>query len=166
MSNHWKQYGVPHKGWTLENVIDVREYGQSEEDTCYESCMMCGNERIRYVHIVTHDEVAEEYRVGCICAEKMTNDYVNPIRIENELRNRANRRKNWQNREWKISKNGNRYINFEEHLLLIYKDKSSGKYKVKIGDRFGAKTFDTLSQAKNAVFDGITYLKEKDQWLK
>jgi len=164
MSNHWKQYGVPHKGWTLKNVIDVREDGQSEEDTSYESCMMCGNERIRYVHIVTHDEVAEEYRVGCVCAEKMTNDYVNPKRLEKELRNRASRRKTWQNREWKISKNGNRYLDFEQHHLLIYKDKNSGKYKVKIGEKFGKKTFETLPDAKDAVFNGIAYLKEKDQW--
>lgn len=33
MANLWKQQGVPHKGWTLENVYDVREDGQSEDDT-------------------------------------------------------------------------------------------------------------------------------------
>lgn len=30
MANFWKQHGIPHKGWTLVDVIDVREDGQSE----------------------------------------------------------------------------------------------------------------------------------------
>ena len=70
MANFWKQHGIPHKGWTLVDVIDVREDGQSEWETDYETCMMCGNEKIRYVHILEHPEVDEEFRVGCTCAEK------------------------------------------------------------------------------------------------
>ena len=57
--------------------------------------MMSGNEKIRYVHIVEHAEVGEAFRVGCTCAEKLTNDYLNPERRERELRNRVNRRINW-----------------------------------------------------------------------
>ena len=70
--------GNPHKGWELENVIDIRDDGQSEHDTEYETCMMFGNETIRYIHIVSYPEVEDSFRVGCVCAEKMTNDYVNP----------------------------------------------------------------------------------------
>jgi hypothetical protein len=95
MANFWKQQGVPHKGWTLVDVIDVREDGQPEWETDYETCMMCGNEKIRYVHIVEHPEIEEEFRVGCTCAEKMTSDYLNPKRREKELRNKASRRINW-----------------------------------------------------------------------
>lgn len=73
----------------------VREDGQAKWETDYETCMMCGNEKIRYVHIVEHAEVGEAFRVGCTCAVKMTNDYLNPERRERELRNRANRRINW-----------------------------------------------------------------------
>ena len=64
MTNFWKQNGIPHKGWTLVDVIDVREDGQSESDTEYEKCMMCGNEKIRYVHILEHAEISYEFRVG------------------------------------------------------------------------------------------------------
>ena len=100
MPNHWKQFGVPHRGWQLKDVIDIREEGQAEWETDYETCMMCGNEKIRYVHIVTHEEVCEEFRVGCNCAERMTEDYLNPERRERELRNRANRKTNWKNKQW------------------------------------------------------------------
>jgi hypothetical protein len=98
----------------LVDVIDVREDGQPEWETDYETCMMCGNEKIRYVHIVEHTEVGEEFRVGCTCAEKMTNDYLNPERRERELRNRANRRISWTKKDWKRSKNSNYFLNIEE----------------------------------------------------
>jgi hypothetical protein len=164
MANYWKQQGIPHKGWTLVDVVDVRENGQSEEDTEYETCMMCGNEKIRYVHIVEHVELGNEFRVGCTCAEKMTNDYLNPERRERELRNRANRRINWTKKDWKRSKNGNHFLNIEEHHLLIYRVKNTNKYKVKIDETFGKKTFDTLEKAKIAAFNGMEYLKDKEEW--
>ena len=164
MTNHWKHQGIPHKGWTLEDVIDIREDGQEEWETDYETCMMCGNEKIRYVHILTHPDIDEEFRVGCICAENMTDDYVNPQQREKELRNRTNRRINWTKKEWKRSKNGNYYLTVQGHHLLIYRDKKSKKFKVKIGDIFGKKTFDNLDKAKVAVFNGIEYLKESGDW--
>lgn len=158
MANHWKQQGIPHKGWTLVNVIDVREDGQAEWETDYETCMMCGNEKIRYVHIVAHSEVAEEFRVGCTCAEKMTNDYLNPAKREKELKNKANRRINWTKREWKRSKSGNHFLNINGTHILIYKDNRSNKFKVKVGATFGKKSFDSLQAAKIAAFNGLEYL--------
>lgn len=108
--NYWNKSDVPHKGWNLESVYDIKEDGQSADDTTYEECMMCGNERIRYVHVLTHPEVSQDFKVGCVCAEKMTNDYVNPRRIENSLRNKSSRRINWAKRTWKHSKNGNLFF--------------------------------------------------------
>ena len=51
--------------------------------------MMCGKEKIRFVHILEHNEVIEEFRVGCVCSEKMTDDYTNPMQLENDVRNKA-----------------------------------------------------------------------------
>lgn len=164
MANHWKQKGIPHKGWTLVDVIDVREDGQQEWETDYEVCMMCGHEKIRYVHILQHKEIEEEFRVGCTCSEKMTNDYINPLKREGELRNRANRRISWIKKEWKRSKNGNYYLTAEENHLLIYVDNRTGKYKIKIGETFGKRFFDNVDLAKIAVFNGIEYLKSKGEW--
>gem|GEM_PF-2790679 len=67
-------------------------------------------------------------------------------------------------KDWKRSKNGNHFLNIEEHHLLIYRDKKTNKYKVKIGETFGKKTFDTLEQAKIAAFNGMEYLKDKGEW--
>jgi len=164
MVDYWKQPGIPRKGWTLLHVIDIREDGQSESDTDYETCMMCGNEKIRYVHVVEHSEVSSEFRVGCSCAEKMTEDYVNPARREKDVRNRSSRLLNWTKKQWKKSKNGTYYLKIEERLLLIFQDKKTSKYKVKIGDTFGEKAFDKIEKAKVAVFKGIEFLKEKGRW--
>lgn len=164
MGNLWKQSGVPHRGWSLLDVIDVREDEQREDETDYETCMMCGNEKIRYVHIVEHAEIDEEFRVGCMCAEKMTNDYVNPAKREKDLRNRANRRKNWSRKNWQLSKKGNLYLKIEGHLLVIYTDKKTGKYKVMIDETTGVKSFETIDQAKVAAFNGVEYYKESGDW--
>ncbi len=164
MSNFWKISGIPHKGWILEYVYDIREDGQFVDEDEYETCMMCNYERIRYVHVVTYKDVEEEYRVGCICAEKMTDDYVKPKKHEQRLRNKFHRCINWLKKEWKTSKNGNFYLKVKKHHILIYKDKKSGKFRCKIGDHFGKKQFDTFELAKIAVFHGIEYFKEKNEW--
>jgi hypothetical protein len=127
MNNHWNLPDIPRKGWRLLDVIDIREDGQSVEDTKYEICMMCGNDRIRFVHIVEHDEIGEEFKVGCDCAEKMTNDYVNPLKLERNLRNRAVRRAKWISKEWHFNEKGNQYLKKEGHYFLIFKDPKSGK---------------------------------------
>lgn len=159
MSNYWNTAGIPHKGWEYETIIDLKEEGED-----YETCMMCGREEIRYVHVVSHDEVAETYRVGCVCAEKMTDDYANPKERQKRLENRAKRKESWKYREWKQSQKGNEYLKFEGHLLLIYTDKKSGKFKCKIDDEFGSKSYKYLSEAKAGIFDKIEELKGQGNW--
>ncbi|MGV8814714.1 MAG: hypothetical protein ACOH2D_11460 [Gelidibacter sp.] len=164
MSNYWNIPGVPHKGWVLDYVHDIREDGQSQDETTYETCMMCNNERIRYVHVLNHKDFGDEFRVGCVCAERMTNDYVNPKKQEQRLRNNSQRRINWLKKEWKISKNGNLYLKKSDHHIVIYKDKKTQKFKCIIGDLFGNKQFENLEHAKIAVFNGIEYLKVNNKW--
>ena len=105
--------------------IDVPENAQDEDDTDYETGMMCGKGKIRVVHILEHNQVIEEFRVGYVCSEKLTDDYTNPMQLENDLRNKALRRTNWINKEWKFSKNGNQYLHKDGHYFLIYRVKKT-----------------------------------------
>lgn len=57
MTNYWKKSGIPHKGWILKYVIGVRQDGESEDETDYKTCMMCGNEKIRYVDLETDNNL-------------------------------------------------------------------------------------------------------------
>lgn len=61
--NLWDVKGVPHKGWKCEEVIDVGDENLSSDKIEYEQCEMCGNEKIRYVHIMKHDNYFKELRV-------------------------------------------------------------------------------------------------------
>ena len=164
MTNLWKQQGIPHKGWTLVYVYDVREDGQSANETSYETCMMCGREKIRYVHVVSHPDYGDELLVGCQCAEKLTDDYINPQLREKELRNRNRQRSGFLKRKWKISAKGNEYLKIDNHHILILEDSKTHKFSVKIDDNWGKKHFDTPEQAKTAAFKGIEYYKNRGEW--
>ena len=85
----WDKKDIPHKGWTEIGMEDLGEEAEFGEDIEYERCEMCGNEKIRYVHIMTHPEFPGELRVGCICACHMTDDYENPEARERDLKNRV-----------------------------------------------------------------------------
>jgi hypothetical protein len=159
MSNHWNIPGVPHKGWEYETIIDLRDEGEE-----YETCMMCGKEDLRYVHVLSHDEVSETFRVGCVCAEKMTGDYINPKERQRQLENRAKRKETWKYKDWKKSLKGNYYYKFEGHLLVIFRDSRSNKFKCIIDDKFGSKVYQYLSEAKEAIFCKMVDMKVKGLW--
>jgi hypothetical protein len=165
MQGKWSLEGIPHKGWNIIDVIDIREDGQTEEETLYESCMMCGNEKIRYVHIVQHLEVTEDFRVGCVCAEKMTGDYINPKQREKELRNKNNRRINWLKRKWRVSRKGGQSINIDGNNVGIFNDTYyPDKFKCRINKVFGTILYATPELAKIGLFNKIEELKLKNRW--
>jgi hypothetical protein len=147
LSGLWNQAGVPHRGWTCIDVEDL------EEPTA--TCEMCGKEEIRFVHVMEHRERTEPLRVGCICAEKMSEDYVNPRRREEALKNRARRRGNWLKRKWRISRNGNPFLNVDgvNVTVFTYKGRRAGKWGFKVADTFGDEAFGQIEEAKLAAFD-------------
>ena len=157
------QPGVPHKRWSLQDVIDLhidegREYGD------YERCQFCGQEQIRYVHLVRHVSYPDTLRVGCICAEHMTEDYVNPRRIEGELRRRAMRRSRWPNlRAWRQSRKGNWYMNTKDgHNVGIFETEDGG-YMVWIDNRSGRIKYPSLHAAKIGIFDALERLEGRQK---
>ncbi|MEI7038226.1 hypothetical protein [Fulvimonas yonginensis] len=151
-ANRWDTAGVPHKGWTCVDVIDLRADGEPADETDYATCQMCGNEKIRYVHVMAHPALDEHLEVGCVCAEKMSDDYEGPKRREATLRNRAVRRARWLRRKWRVSAKGNSFLNLEGYNLVVYPTKA-GSWGYKIGGRFGGRTYPTSSEAKLALFD-------------
>lgn len=105
----WDSLGVPHKGWTLVGFEDIKE----NPDVDYETCEMCGNERIRFIHILSHPDYNGFMRVGCTCAEKMTDDYVTHREHENYMQKRASRRSNFMKQEWYKNQNGNWILKYK-----------------------------------------------------
>ncbi len=123
----WDNPGIPHKGWTLVDCVDLAEESSDDEEIKYETCEMCHNERIRYVHILTHPNYSGEMRVGRDCACKMTEDYETPQENERRLRNRSARQRNFLKQEWFRNSNGNWVLRYKgEHITAVYKNGSYG----------------------------------------
>ena len=118
----WNKADIPHKGWEYIGMEDLGEDIHYGEEVQYEQCDMCGYERIRYVHILKHRDVSQEFRVGRDCASRMIEDYVNPEQNERELRNRANRRKNFLKQEWRyMVQTGNYTLRYKGENITIVK---------------------------------------------
>ena len=153
MNGLWTEPGIPHKGWRLIDVIDLRPDDAPVEETEYETCEMCGNERIRFVHIMEHNE-HETLRVGCVCAEKMSGDYIGPRAREKQVRNRATRRQKWLSRKWRASYNGNSFLNVEGFNFVVFPNKyKPDKWNYSIDNNFGKQSYNSEVEAKLAMFD-------------
>ena len=140
MSDRWNQPGIPHKGWKCREVVDVRGDDEPSEEAAYEVCQMCGQERIRFVHVMRHDDLQDDLHVGCICAEKMSGDHVGPKYREKNLRNRVARRSKWLTGKWKRSKKGNLWIKAGDYHVVVYANLSHpGKYQGVINEKRGVR---------------------------
>jgi hypothetical protein len=151
--NLWDRAGVPHRGWRIVELLDL---GAAEA-----VCEMCGHERVRYVHVMQHDQYDELLRVGCVCAESMAAGY-NGRRREAQLRNKAERRARWPTRRgWGISRHGNHRIKTGGYWLTVFPCKRQlGKWRYVIngplGPVFGECAYDSVADAKLGLFDEFT----------
>lgn len=120
----WNKEGLPHKGWEYVDVVDLAEYTEPGDPIPYEKCEMCGNENIRYAHIMRHPDLDGEIHVGCVCAEKMTDDYVNPQMRETALKNRIKRLKSFNKVPWNVNASKGSYSKrYKGECITIMKSK-------------------------------------------
>ena len=144
------------------DVFDVRADDESADEANYETCEMCGNERIRFVHLMRHPEHSTELRVGCTCAEKMSGDYATPKEREKGLRSRAARREKWLARKWKTSRKGHPWLKSGAfHIVVCLEGKQTTCYRLFINERRGQRIYDSENAAKLAAFDAIEKMKAK-----
>ncbi len=143
--------------------------GVEDLDAPEATCEMCEVQEIRYVHTMTHPNYAVELNVGCVCAEKMEDDYVRPRLREKALRSAAGRKKRWLSRKWKTSTRGNSYINTDGFNITIYANRG-GSWSGRIEERdtgrsvASKKQYPTEDAAKLGAFDGMVFLKAKRGW--
>ncbi|GMR20329.1 MAG: hypothetical protein BMS9Abin36_0924 [Gammaproteobacteria bacterium] len=150
----WSQAGVPHKGWSCIDIEDLEEPS--------EVCEMCESQEIRYVHYMTHPEYPHVLGVGCICSGHMEGDLVSAKTRDAKMQSRAQKRKRWLTRAWKISAKGNDYIKADGYVVTVYpKGKNWGAtIAAEVGSyvKHSRLQYRTPEQAKLAAFDVITKL--------
>jgi hypothetical protein len=158
----WNEPGVPHKGWTCVGTEDLRE---DDPDAALATCQMCKVQEIRYVHHMTHPDYTGGLDVGCVCAEKMEEDYTAARRREAPLRSRAARRSKWLTRKWKRSQGRDYIESFGYRTTVLPVSGGWGGAIVHIATgrkRRSTKVHATADDAKLAAFDTIEIFRAKD----
>lgn len=161
MHGKWSQPGVPHKGW---RCIDIEDLGAPDA-----VCEMCERRKIRFIHYMQHPGFEPSLGVGCVCAEKMEDDYDAPKRRESNLKNVAQRRKRWLSRKWNVSHKGNSYLNTDGFNIAIF-PKDDGSWAGRIEERStgrwvpSRREYKTEDQAKLAALDAMIFLKNERGW--
>ena len=120
----WREAGVPHKGWRCVDMEDLRADDPEAE---LDICDMCRVQEIRYVHQMRHPDYPQQLAVGCVCAEKMEDDYQAPRRREAPLRSRAARRAKWLKLKWRRSARGNDFIKVDGYRVTVFPITRAGK---------------------------------------
>ncbi len=142
----WDKPGIPHQDWTC---VDTYDMGEPEH-----TCQMCGNERVRYVHVMHHRE-SPELHTGCVCAAHMSGIprgvYKDRERV---LQSRFAMRTRWLTRKWRRSKKGNQYLKLKDHVMVVFQSPSyGGCWNGSFDGQFYNGRFNSINAAKLALFD-------------
>lgn len=154
----WRQPEVPHKGWRCIHVTDLGDV--------LAICEMCEVREIRFVHYMEHPQYPDSpLHCGCICAEYMEGDYVEPKRREMRLRAASRRQKGWLRRHWNLSAKDNPYLRTNGYVITIFPQ--SGHWSSSITDTrndktyFSRRPYDSEDAAKLGALNGMIFLEEK-----
>jgi hypothetical protein len=156
----WTTPGVPHSGWKCVDVEDTEE----AED----KCEMCGNESIRYVHVMSHPDYPKRLQVGCVCAGHMEGDALKAKMRDGRLRGRSEKRLKFiLSPLWRSTRNGGERIKRVGGTHVIYRTKSGTFGHCTMSDipgvgaqSFSKRTYDCTRDAKEALFNELYPLRE------
>jgi hypothetical protein len=157
MSGKWQLEGVPHRGWSCVDVEDLGEPSMV--------CEMCETQAIRYVHHMEHPDYPDVLECGCICAGHMEGDYARAHDREKRMRNAAQRKSKWLDRDWRVSDRANEYINVAGYNAVVFPRDGVWGFRV-LNRATGAmviarKPYPTEDAAKLRAFDAIEWMKSR-----
>jgi hypothetical protein len=126
-----------------------------------ETCEMCETAEIRFAHTLEHDDYPDTLTVGCICAERMEEDYVSPRLREKKLITENKRRAAWNNRRWRIFERKNLYTNAGAFNIVIFPSAAGHKLRIKNtwsgAERYSTQSFPTKENAMQAAYDALKW---------
>ena len=142
-----KEWGAPTEGWYCTDVIDVKE---DDEDAPFSECELCGCTNVRFEHVMEHDQYFKPVIVGRICAGIMEGDVLRAIEIDNQMKNRSQRRKRFVAKGWEEILSGQLYRDHKGERVLLHK--CSSGYSVQVKGKMiyyykGKRITDTLTAA-------------------
>lgn len=143
----------PLTGWQHKSVID----SFAEQPFEKVPCDLCGT-KIRWQHLLEHDDWSDTLCVGCCCAEKMSNHDVRGS--EADAKKRAGRLRTFMNPDrWNISASGNPTRKLRNGLrVTVFESRYGVNFVINRKRRppiFGSRSFSTETGAKRAAFDEL-----------
>jgi hypothetical protein len=142
---------VPREDWRCMEVADIREKRGAPPEI---PCEMCGTARIRFVHVMDHDNYDETLGVCADCAEKMTNDAISPKRVENQVRKKSAARDAWLAGRWYLSARENWVIQVDGINMGVFPVKfQPGLWSCRIENKFFKGLYPSIEEAKYALFE-------------
>ncbi len=111
-----KKMGAPVSGWVCIEMID--------EELPTFVCELCGCEKVRFVHVMHHEDFPIDLKVGCICAGIMEDNILAAKERDRKMKNRAKRRKHFPKRQWDTARDGSFYLNYNGLRVSIKKYKN------------------------------------------
>lgn len=108
------EWNAPITDWDCVYMYDV-----AEDDGALFDCELCYCPKVRYVHVMRHEEYFEDVHVGCICAGIMEGDILAAKERDRKMKNRAKRKANYLKREWKKQINGSFVLRYKNRWIAI-----------------------------------------------
>ena len=152
---------IPQSGWIC---VDIQDFGKRVA-----TCQMCEKETIRYAHYMRHPDYPHTLRVGCVCAGKMEGNMQNAKERDAFMKSRMNKRKNWLERKWKISRSGNQYVKADGFIVVMKQNKDglwSAFVKSEDGnfEKWSSRKYKNENEMKLAAFDCLTKVLAEDKY--
>jgi hypothetical protein len=149
----WSQPGIPHRGWSCENVED-----RGAPDAV---CEMCESQNMRYVHYMSHPQFDGVLACGCDCAGRMEENYARAKARDSKMKSAASRKARFPNlRAWKISQKGNWTMKYHGAWVTIFPQGNGFKYDISRSGQealFSPRVYPTDQDAKSAAFDALEF---------
>lgn len=123
----WRRAGVPHRDWRCVEMQDL------ENDLIV--CEMCETRHIRYVHVMSHADHADDLRCGRICAAHMEGDSTAAKLREKHLIRQTGVRARWLTRNWQQTRAGNPTLTVDGFRVTLWKPPASATWSFKCTQR-------------------------------
>jgi len=161
--NLWKTPGFPHRGWVCIRVVDLNPDESPADEADYETCQVCNHHPIRFVHTIAHAGWPDRLDVGRICAEHLTQDYVNPRKNEDRLRKISGARSRWLKRRWRISAKGAFWLKVRGHHITVFLCQCGcEQWRCCFDGEFGTLRHPTTAAAMMSAFNKLVHVEAKE----
>jgi hypothetical protein len=117
-------------------------------------CEHCKRETVRYLHTVQNHVTGETLEVGVVCAGHLTGDVEFAQELSDQAKLYFQRRNRWLKRKWRISEKGNRFLNWNQKNLVVFRNQS-GSWGYVCDSKFSDQKYETEAAAKMALFEAV-----------